>query len=151
MFATCSWPSLCEQSELQCWRRNRRLCGPVQISAARALPLIFNISILNTLRVGAFFAMHGVENNDGRHFLVGQEFVSHRLCLVGDGLAGGARGRCLFCSRILLRYLFFKIVAVDGAVAQFRAVAIHRVDRDAEDGGDLCAVCDADAQECQEA
>ena len=37
IFATCSWPSLCEQSELQCWRRNRRLCGPVQISAARAL------------------------------------------------------------------------------------------------------------------
>ena len=32
MFATCSWPSLCEQSELQCWRRNRRLCEPVQIS-----------------------------------------------------------------------------------------------------------------------
>ena len=28
MFATCSWPSLCEQSELQCWRHNRRLCGP---------------------------------------------------------------------------------------------------------------------------
>ena len=27
MFATCSWPSLCEQSELQCWRRNRRLCS----------------------------------------------------------------------------------------------------------------------------
>ena len=49
IFATCSWPSLCEQSELQCWRRNRRLCGPAQISAARALPLIFNISILNTL------------------------------------------------------------------------------------------------------
>ena len=48
MFATCSWPSLCEQSELQCWRRNRRLCGPVQISAARALPLTFDISILNT-------------------------------------------------------------------------------------------------------
>ena len=23
MFAMCSWPSLCEQSELQCWRRNR--------------------------------------------------------------------------------------------------------------------------------
>ena len=42
MFATCSWPSLCEQSELQCWRRNRRLCGPVQISAARALPLTFD-------------------------------------------------------------------------------------------------------------
>ena len=37
MFATCSWPSLCEQSELQCWRRNRRLCGPAQISAARTL------------------------------------------------------------------------------------------------------------------
>ena len=48
MFATCSWPSLCEQSELQYWRRNRRLCGPVQISAARALPLTFDISILNT-------------------------------------------------------------------------------------------------------
>ena len=31
IFATCSWHSLCEQSELQCWRRNRRLCGPVQI------------------------------------------------------------------------------------------------------------------------
>ena len=26
MFATCSCPSLCKQSELQCWRRNRRLC-----------------------------------------------------------------------------------------------------------------------------
>ena len=25
IFATCSSPSLCEQSELQCWRRNRRL------------------------------------------------------------------------------------------------------------------------------
>ena len=49
IFATCSWPSLCKQSELQCWRRNRRLCGPAQISAARTLPLIFNISILNTL------------------------------------------------------------------------------------------------------
>mgnify|MGYP004509867379 CR=1 FL=1 len=41
IFATCSWPSLCEQSELQCWRRNRRLCGPAQISAARALLPIF--------------------------------------------------------------------------------------------------------------
>ena len=41
MFATCSWPSLCEQSELQCWRRNRRLCGPAQISTARALLTIF--------------------------------------------------------------------------------------------------------------
>ena len=40
IFATCSWPSLCEQSELQCWRRNRRLCGPVQNSAARALSLL---------------------------------------------------------------------------------------------------------------
>ena len=50
MFATCSWPSLCEQSELQCWCRNRRLCGPAQFSAARALPLNFNfIWILNTL------------------------------------------------------------------------------------------------------
>ena len=38
MFATCSWPSLCEQSELQCWRRNRRLYEPAQFFAARALP-----------------------------------------------------------------------------------------------------------------
>ena len=52
MFATCSWPSLCEQSELQCWRRNRRLCGSVQIFAARALPLTFDISIMNTLPYG---------------------------------------------------------------------------------------------------
>ena len=37
IFATCPWPSLCKQSELQCWRRNKRLCGPAQISAARAL------------------------------------------------------------------------------------------------------------------
>ena len=36
MFATCSWPSLCEQSELQCWRRNRRPCWPAQISTTRA-------------------------------------------------------------------------------------------------------------------
>ena len=47
IFATCSWPSLCEQSELQCWSRNRRLCS-AQISAARELPTTFNISILNT-------------------------------------------------------------------------------------------------------
>ena len=40
IFATCSWPSPCEQSELQCWGRNRRLCRPAQISAARAL-LVF--------------------------------------------------------------------------------------------------------------
>ena len=44
MFATCSWPSLCEQSELQCWRRNRRLCCPTKISAARVLPPTFYIS-----------------------------------------------------------------------------------------------------------
>ena len=44
MFATCSWPSLCEQSELQCWRRNRRLCESTQISAARVLPPTFYIS-----------------------------------------------------------------------------------------------------------
>ena len=49
MFATCSWPSLCEQSELQCWRRNRRLCGSVKFSATRVLPLTFDISILNAL------------------------------------------------------------------------------------------------------
>ena len=44
MFATCSWPSLCEQSELQCWRRNRRLYEPAQFFAARALSPNFNIS-----------------------------------------------------------------------------------------------------------
>ena len=55
MFATCSWPSLCEQSELQCWRRNRRLCGPVQNSAARALSPLYQLWfswILNTLPIG---------------------------------------------------------------------------------------------------
>ena len=41
--------SLCSQSELPCWRRNRRLCGSVQISAARALPLTIDISILSPL------------------------------------------------------------------------------------------------------
>ena len=44
IFATCSWPSLCEQSELQCWRRNKRLYGSTQISAARVLPPTFYIS-----------------------------------------------------------------------------------------------------------
>ena len=55
IFATCSLPSLCEQSELQCWRRNRRLCGPVQISAARALSPLYQLWfswILNTLPIG---------------------------------------------------------------------------------------------------
>ena len=46
--ASFSWPSLCEQSELQCWRRNRRLCRPMYISAEKTLPPAFNISILNT-------------------------------------------------------------------------------------------------------
>ena len=44
MFATCSWPSLCEQSELQCWRRNRRLCehkSPLQGSCLQ--PRVFKI------------------------------------------------------------------------------------------------------------
>ena len=49
MFATCSWPSLCEQSELQCWRRNKRLYGSTQISAARVLPPTFYISSFCTL------------------------------------------------------------------------------------------------------
>ena len=48
IFATCSWPSLCEQSELQCWRRNKRLCGSTQISAARVLPPTFYISSFYT-------------------------------------------------------------------------------------------------------
>ena len=44
MFAMCSWPSLCEQSELQCWRRNRRLCehkSPLQGSCLQ--PRVFKI------------------------------------------------------------------------------------------------------------
>ena len=49
MYASCPWPSLCEQSELPCWRRNRRLCESVQISAARVLLLTTDISILNPL------------------------------------------------------------------------------------------------------
>ena len=35
MFATCSWPSLCEQSELQCWRpilrRKKRVIRPFKV------------------------------------------------------------------------------------------------------------------------
>ena len=65
MFATCSWPSLCEQSELQCWRRNRRLCGPVQISAAKALPLTFNISIMNTQPLAASVFLQEQGNRQG--------------------------------------------------------------------------------------
>ena len=85
MFATCSWPSLCEQSELQCWRRNRRLCGPVQISAARALPLTFDISILNTQP----FRLHDVLQTSGGVGIsrvgirVGQDF---KEILVADEL-----------------------------------------------------------------
>ena len=44
MFATCSCPSLCKQSELQCWRRNRRLCehkSPLQGSCLQ--PRVFKI------------------------------------------------------------------------------------------------------------
>ena len=40
MFATCSWPSLCEQSELHCWRRNRRLYWPAK-PPPLSLPLFF--------------------------------------------------------------------------------------------------------------
>ena len=50
MFATCSWPSLCEQSELQCWRRNRRLCGPAHIFDARALLPIFYLEHPKVMR-----------------------------------------------------------------------------------------------------
>ena len=50
MFATCSWPSLCEQSELQCWRRNRRLCGPAHIFDARALLPIFYLEYPKVMR-----------------------------------------------------------------------------------------------------
>ena len=51
MFATCSWPSLCEQSELQCWRRNRRLCGPAPLQG-RVLKIQKNLC--------AFFAKQQV-------------------------------------------------------------------------------------------
>ena len=37
MFATCSWPSLCEHRELQCWRRNKRLCGPARAESPTSL------------------------------------------------------------------------------------------------------------------
>ena len=63
IFATCSWPSLCEQSELQCWRRNRRSYGPMQISASRALLLTFDISILNTLPVRGAYRWRGLPRN----------------------------------------------------------------------------------------
>ena len=43
IFVTCSWPSLCSQSELQCWRRNRRLCGPVQ-TFPLSQPLFFPLT-----------------------------------------------------------------------------------------------------------
>ena len=50
MFATCSWPSLCEQSELQCWRRNRRLCGPAaNLRCEGAAAKLDFIWILNTI------------------------------------------------------------------------------------------------------
>ena len=50
MFATCSWPSLCEQSELQCWRRNRRLCGhSANLRCEGATAKLDFLWILNTL------------------------------------------------------------------------------------------------------
>ena len=59
MFATCSWPSLCEQSELQCWRRNRRVCCPTKISAARVPPPTFYIS--------EFYPLMFVSESGSRH------------------------------------------------------------------------------------
>ena len=50
IFATCPWPSLCEQSELQCWRRNRRLCEPAaNLRCKGAAAKLDCIWILNTL------------------------------------------------------------------------------------------------------
>ena len=100
MFATCSWPSLCKQSELQCWRRNRRLCGSVQISATRALPLTFDISILNALPFrGAVASLPTLIFLDFEHPPVPPSFPytcqrtrdGVQTCLVPDALASGSR------------------------------------------------------------
>ena len=82
MFATCSWPSLCEQSELQCWRRNRRLCGSVQISATRVLPLTFDISILNALPFrGAVASLPILIFLDFEHPTCPPENTSRKSCI----------------------------------------------------------------------
>ena len=82
MFATCSWPSLCEQSELQCWRRNRRLCGSAQISATRVLPLTFDISILNALPFrGAVASLPILIFLDFEHPTCPPENASRKSCI----------------------------------------------------------------------
>ena len=80
MFATCSWPSLCEQSELQCWRRNRRLCESTQISAARVLPPTFYIS--------EFCPLMFVSERGSRH---GRIWEQRRMRLRADTNASGSR------------------------------------------------------------
>ena len=82
IFATCSWPSLCEQSELQCWRLNRRLCGSVQISATRVLPLTFDISILNALPFrGAVASLPILIILDFEHPTCPPENTSRKSCI----------------------------------------------------------------------
>ena len=81
MFATCSWPSLCEQSELQCWRRNRRLCGSMQISAARVLPPTFYISSFCT---PMFVSERGSRDE--------RVWVQRRTRLGAETNASGSRG-----------------------------------------------------------
>ncbi len=96
MFATYSWPSLCKQSELQCWRRNRRLCGSVQISATRALPRTFDISILNALPFrGRCRLSTNLDFLDFEHppfpYTCQRTRDGVQTCLVPDGLASGSR------------------------------------------------------------
>ena len=52
MFATCSWPSLCEQSELQCWRRNLRRERPERAASSqpRATPWVSAYKRLRPVR-----------------------------------------------------------------------------------------------------
>ena len=96
MFATCSWPSLCKQSELQCWRHNRRLCGSVQIPATRALPLTFDISILNALPFrGAVASLPILIFLDFEHppfpYTCQRTRDDVQTCLVPDAFASGSR------------------------------------------------------------
>ena len=107
MFATCSWPSLCEQSELQCWRRNRRLCGSVQISAARVLPLTFDISNMNTLPYRACCRLSAT-----LIFLEFEHPIS-RGCLLSTTYGGAMRfsfirTSCKRCVKPLLAYILVK-------------------------------------------
>ena len=83
MFATCSWPSLCEQSELQCWRRNRRLCGPAQFSAARTLPPNLIVSTRVRDNILKSKEQKNIQPTKGGHKMVTcQNYVSLFYCQI---------------------------------------------------------------------